>query len=125
MPTKHPGRHAGKGARGRRGAAAPRVEITVLKTMKPSEVFAMPPVRATYHDPCPFFRAGQTLFVDARKPEMPEGFCLYAWNAIYPAAWEVVAEGLDREWYEEPGKGLVVVACPDGLRPVIFRLAWK
>jgi len=101
------------------------VDITVLKTMKPDEVFGSPPVRATYSDPCPVFREGQTISVDARNPRMPEGFCKYAWDAIYPVGWEVVAQGMDHEWYEEPGKGLVVAACPDGLRPVIFKLEWK
>ncbi len=93
--------------------------------MRPEEVFEAPPARARYHGPCPVFHEGQTLHVDAQEPEMPEGFCPYAWGAIHPVGWDVVADGQDHEWYARPGKGLVVVACLDGLRPVIFQLKGK
>ena len=75
-------------------------------------------IKAKYSGPCPYFEDGQVFNVV--DEEMPKGFCSYAWDAIF---WGIVAlrSGGDfLEWYEEPG--VAVWCCPDGLRPVIFKL---
>ena len=96
---------------------AGRTKITVLRLFDTKEVFEDPPVKAKYSGPCPVFKEGQVFYVD---DSMPSGFCPYAWDAIFPLIMTLRFGGNCFEWYEEPGVG--VTCCPDGLRPVIFKL---
>ncbi len=41
-----------------------RVKITVLKCMRPEEVFKEPPVKGGPKEPCPVFKAGQVFYVE-------------------------------------------------------------
>ena len=95
-------------------------KITVLKCFDTEEVFKKPPIKAKYSGPCPMFKEGQTFCVD---DVMPDGFCPYAWVSIFPLIMTLRFGGNCFEWYEEPGAG--VGCCPDGLRPVIFKLERK
>ena len=98
-----------------------RVKITVLRCFSTEEVFKDSPIKATYSGPCPAFKDGQEFIIDkTRNPVKPEGFCVYAWDSVL---WGVMAlrSGADfLAWYEEPG--VAIWSCPDGLRPVIFKL---
>jgi len=97
-----------------------KVKITVLKRLHPSEVFETSPV--TPLEPlgaCEVFRDGQEFIVDAEEGEMPEDFCSAAWHSIYCNI-RTLAFGGNLPWYEE--KGVAINCCPDGLRPVIFKL---
>jgi len=96
------------------------IKITVLKLFDTKEVFKDSPVRAKYSGPCPVFEEKQVFHVD---DSMPNQFCPYAWNAIFPMIMTLKFGGNCPEWYEEPG--VAVVSCPDGLRPVIFKLERK
>lgn len=97
---------------------ASNVRITVLRCFSPEEVFKDPPVKAKYSGPCPFFEDGQVFnFVDE---QIPKGFCPYAWDAIFWGVITLRSGGDFSEWFEEPG--VLVGCCPDGLRPVIFKL---
>ena len=94
-----------------------RTKITVLKCFDTAEVFKDPPIKAKYSGPCPIHREGQTFSADL---SMPDGFCPLAWDVLFPYVVALGSGGNFFEWYDEPGA--VVGCCPDGLRPVIFKL---
>jgi uncharacterized repeat protein (TIGR04076 family) len=53
------------------------------------------------------------------KVDMPDGFCVEAWETIYPSI-RTLFHGGDFPHFEE--KGIAVIGCPDGIRPVIFKI---
>ena len=60
----------------------PRLRITVLRTLDPSELFDMLPVaEMDWMVHCEIFQEGQEFFV-GEGLLMPEGFCALAWRAI-------------------------------------------
>ena len=67
--------------------------------------------------PCPKYEDGQEFILEAK--EMPAGFCSWAWADIQR---DVVAvfHGASFPWIER--KGMIISACTDGLRPVIFKI---
>jgi uncharacterized repeat protein (TIGR04076 family) len=97
---------------------ASRLKITVLRRLKPGEVFERPPIKGAPTGPCELFHEGQTFYVE-EDGRMPEGFCGWAWNDLYKVVQTLRFHG-DFHWYEEPG--VSVNCCTDGLRPVIFRI---
>ena len=99
------------------------LEITVLKLFDTKEVFKDPPIKAKYSGPCPVFKEGQVFQVDEYCCR-PKEFCTWAWEAMFAMIMTLRFGGdLWGEYYEEPG--VVVTCCPDGLRPVIFKLERK
>jgi len=94
------------------------LKISVLKRFDPGEVFKDPPVKAKYSGPCTVFNDGQVFHIAEER--MPEGFCPYAWDAIFPVVVTLKYNGNFSEWYDEPG--VAVVCCNDGLRPVVFKI---
>jgi len=72
---------------------------------------------AMEHEPCEIHKEGQVFYFEENQPE---GFCNYAWNAIFPYVTTLSWGGDFKSVYKEPG--VAVIACPDGLRPVIFKL---
>jgi uncharacterized repeat protein (TIGR04076 family) len=98
-----------------------RVKITVLRCFDMKEVFETPPVKATYSGPCPVFKEGQMFYVDD-SCNKPSGFdCAVAWYTVSPGVISLGWGGANYFiWYEEPG--VSVTCCPDGLRPVVFKL---
>ncbi len=101
--------------------AASDVKITVIRCFSTEEVFPNPPVTAKYSGPCPRFKEGQEFLIKGDTPFIiPEGFCSFAWDAIFWCVMNLRSHGDFLEWYEEPGVG--IWACPDGLRPVIFKV---
>ena len=95
---------------------AGRVKITVLKRFDTKEVFKDPPVKAKYSGPCPIFKEGQVFHSDDFS--MPSGFCSYAWYGISAPVYMLMCGG-NAPPHEE---GVSVICCPDGLRPVVFKL---
>jgi len=59
-----------------------KLKITVLKRFKPEEVFKDPPIKTKYDGPCSLYEDGQVFYLE--DCSMPEGFCSYAWDAVYP-----------------------------------------
>jgi len=97
-----------------------KVKITVLKRLHPSEVFETSPV--TPSEPlgaCEVFRDGQEFIIDVEEGSIPEDFCSAAWHCIYCNV-RTLAFGGNLPWYKE--KGVAINCCPDGLRPVVFKL---
>ena len=109
------------------GKGATKVKITVLRTFGMNEVHPKGlPVKPKYTGSCEVFTEGQEFIVDAKRPQNPWGGgltgCAYAWEAMFPSAWRYYEAGFFDQWYENPKVG--VMPCPDGLRPVIFKLEW-
>jgi uncharacterized repeat protein (TIGR04076 family) len=95
------------------------VKITVLKRFSPSEVFETSPVTPEKEiGPCELLKDGQEFIVD-KDSTMPENFCGSAWQVLF-ANVRALASGANFPWYKE--KGIAVTCCPDGLRPVVFKL---
>lgn len=95
------------------------VKVTVLKRFHPKDVFEKSP--ATPIDPlgeCHLFKDGQEF--TSRGGAMPEGFpCTTAWLTLYLSV-RVLSFGGDMPWFKE--KGISIVCCSDGLRPVVFKV---
>ncbi|MBU7032510.1 MAG: TIGR04076 family protein [Theionarchaea archaeon] len=95
------------------------VKITVLKRFHPSEVFEESPV--TPSEPmevCGLLREGDVF--SSKGGSIPVEFpCTSAWIALYPYV-RVLSFGGNMPWIKE--KGLSITCCPDGLRPVVFKL---
>ncbi len=51
---------------------------------------------------------------------VPSGFCPFAWDVIFLVVITLRSNGNFFEWYDEPG--VAVACCPDGLRPVVFKI---
>jgi uncharacterized repeat protein (TIGR04076 family) len=100
---------------------AGRLKITVLKRFDTKEVFKDSPIKTKYSGPCSLFKKGQVFYVN--QSTMPNGFCPFAWDAMFWTVVTLESNGNFSEWYEEPG--VAVTCCPDGLRPVIFKLERK
>jgi len=98
----------------------PEVELTVLRVFKPEEVFPEP-VTPTRKDPCSIFQEGDTYTYHGF--EQPDGFCPIAWQTLLPYAMTLYKGGDFTSWYGE--EGVAIICCPDGRRPVVFRLERK
>ena len=95
------------------------VKIAVLRTeyhQDLAEQYAIPDLGI-----CPFHQKGQILYSDGINP--PEGMCGVAWQALGPMIRQLSKGGLlqpSGTWLRDDSIG--VLACPDGVRPVIFLL---
>jgi len=97
-----------------------KVKVTVLKKFKPIDVFGkdFKNPKGEIVPECNVFEEGQILI--SEDGEKPEGFCGFGWRAIQPEAMVLAFGGNFWESWTEPGT--MYVACPDGLRPVCFKL---
>ena len=93
------------------------VKITVLRVFHPEEVFKEA-LTSAKKEACSIFKVGDIYAYDGF--EQPKGFCPVAWQAVYPYALTLYKGGDFTSWYGEPG--LAILCCPDGRRPVIFKL---
>ncbi len=66
---------------------------------------------------CECFKEGQEILV--HEPQMPEGFCSWAWADIQRDVVTVMMGG-SIPWFNKPE--FSIVCCTDGLRPVIFKI---
>lgn len=74
---------------------------------------------------CPKFTCGQEFTVDASNyHEMASGthFCPKAWHVLQSHVDAVLASGRSDECGVSRHDGAVIVSCPDGTRPVIFKV---
>ena len=67
---------------------------------------------------CNYLHEGQEFIVE-HPFSKPEGFCNWAWTDIMRDV-TVIAFGGDFPWMRQ--RGVMITACTDGLRPVIFKL---
>jgi len=94
------------------------LKITVLRVFHPDEVYGMdyPIEKQDWMGPCYMHEVGQEFIV--REGEIPKGFCIGAWVAIYAHIRLLMMGG------NMPGTrpGIALGSCNDGLRPVIFKI---
>ena len=97
-----------------------KVKVTVIKKFNSKDVFGK-----EYKNPkgeiiteCPVFQEGQVLI--SKDGEKPDGFCGFGWRAIQPEAMVLAFGG--NFWEDWTERGTMYVACPDGIRPVSFKL---
>jgi uncharacterized repeat protein (TIGR04076 family) len=94
----------------------PKMKVTVLKIPTPEEIWDEMPLTLKISGPCPYYTVGQEFIID--RVEKPEGFCNYAWNALFPYLLTIRWGGNFSEFFEEPGT--MLACCPDASRPVSF-----
>lgn len=68
---------------------------------------------------CPLLEEGQT-FLFTGEAQMPEGFCPWAWIAVYRSVSVLAAGGSYTPWQNREGQ--TITCCTDGIRPVVFLL---
>lgn len=74
---------------------------------------------------CHVFEEGQVFVLDWDSYSVqgiPKGFCTLAWNSISEAVFSALATGkiIEADWVKDSREQ--VFCCPDGLRPVIFKI---
>jgi uncharacterized repeat protein (TIGR04076 family) len=96
-----------------------RVRITVVKRLNRDVIHADSQPGCSCKGPpmCPLFREGQEFVTDMKSA--PAGFCPGAYADLFRHITGLEA-GADYPWMNE--KGVVLAACNDGFRPVMFRL---
>jgi uncharacterized repeat protein (TIGR04076 family) len=95
-----------------------KIKITVLKRQDPKKIFDEYPVtERDWFVPCKDYKDGQEFMLESLI--MPEDFCPSAWEAIYSNL-KTIWFGGNLPYFKE--KGVAVGCCPDGMRPVIFKI---
>jgi uncharacterized repeat protein (TIGR04076 family) len=92
------------------------VKITVLKRTKTNEIFDQYAVGEMVPQ-CDAVKEGVEYL--SKGIQIPAGFCSWAWSDIQRDV-TVLALGGDFPWIKQ--KGVMISACTDGLRPVIYKL---
>ena len=96
-----------------------KVKITVVKVFEPKDVIGKDFIKS---DGKPIFKCfleeGQEFYV-TDKGEMPDGFCHHAWYGIYKNVNILKYGGSVPNW---TGENTIYSACPDGIRPVCFKV---
>lgn len=93
-----------------------KCKITVIKRMIELEL-AKEYSSDLQLGPCDIYKDGQEYILE--KPEMPEGFCSWAWADIHRDVISVMTGG-NMDWINRDG--VQIICCTDGLRPVIFKI---
>ena len=70
------------------------------------------------YGPCENFKKGQEFITDGFN--MPEGFCLWAWDGLYKSIIALITDGNFGMWFEN--KNVMIGCCTDGVRPVVFKI---
>ncbi len=93
-----------------------RCKITVLRTLYLKDLAeSYPPYEK---GPCGLLKEGDVFYTGGPHGiDMPEGFCPPAWQSIAAYAHVLAAGG--RVYNRDE---VHVASCPDGVRPVIFRM---
>jgi len=100
-----------------------RIRITVVKRIKTEDILGMNfPKISEEASCCERFGEGDTFISEDVNLGVPKGWpCPWAYNDIYKGL-VVLQYGGDFRCVGTKEKGLVYLACTDGLRPVIFKL---
>ena len=95
-----------------------KVKIIVEKNFSPEDVFGKKFYRPSGKEivKCPYKKGDTYIVTDGN---MPEGFCHHAWFGMYPKVNFIRYGGNFDDW---AGEGVDYVCCPDGIRPVVFKL---
>ena len=95
------------------------IKITVIKQFSPKDVLGQDFVRddGSKIEKC-HIKEGSEYIVD-ETGNMPEGFCHHAWFGLYNNVSTLRRGGDFKGW---TGENMIYTACPDGIRPVCFKL---
>lgn len=105
-----------------KSAGVPRCRISVLRC----ECFS--DLQSRYLDdpesgPCTKFKCGEEFTVDrSNYDEFSRKFCPKAWDAVRAHVDAALSVGASAECGQSPADKAVIVCCPDGTRPVIFKV---
>ncbi|UCG37231.1 MAG: TIGR04076 family protein [Candidatus Bathyarchaeota archaeon] len=91
-----------------------KVKITVLRKLHPEEIFEGSLPLGESSEPCKMLRAKQE-FVVGEDGRMSEGFCHWAWNAIFHFVFALRTGGSSSGTKDD--KTSIIGCCNDGLRP--------
>ena len=96
-----------------------RIKLTVVKQFSPEDVLGHEFVKP---DGNPItkcdMKEGLEFIID-ESGNMPEGFCHHAWFGLYKSIQVLRCGGGFEGW---TGKDMIYTACPDGIRPVCFKV---
>jgi len=96
-----------------------RIRITVVKKFSPRDVIGRDFIRPT-GEPIPICWLDEgTEFIVEENGRMPDDFCHHAWYALYKNIDVLKYGGGFPTW---TGPNMIYSACPDGIRPVCFKL---
>lgn len=93
-------------------AAKNRLRITVYRKFECTEL-------PDFKHGCQTFKVG-TEYIVKENGLMPEGFCPWAWNALFPVALTLRYDG--HLPMCQSNSGMMYSSCPDGLHPVVFKV---
>jgi uncharacterized repeat protein (TIGR04076 family) len=100
--------------------APSKLKITVVRVFEPKDVIGEDFIKPD-GKPIPkcFLRQGQEFLVKDTG-EKPEGFCEHAWwVSVYKSVSILRLGGGAPDW---TGQDTIYTACPDGIRPVCFKI---
>jgi uncharacterized repeat protein (TIGR04076 family) len=96
-----------------------KVKITVVKKFSPIDVLGEDFIRPDGRPiPICWLKEGEKFVVD-ESGNMPAGFCHHAWYGLYKNVSILRNGGGFPDW---TGQDMIYTACPDGIRPVCFRV---
>lgn len=93
-----------------------KCKITVMKRMFEPELskeYSSDPQLG----PCDIYEDKQEFILE--RPDMPAGFCSWAWADIQRDVISIMTGG-NMDWVNRDG--VQVVCCTDGFRPVVFKV---
>ncbi|MFW9772031.1 MAG: TIGR04076 family protein [Candidatus Heimdallarchaeota archaeon] len=97
------------------------LKITVVKVFEPKDIIGNDFIRESGKliPKCGFFNEGDQ-FIIPETGAMPEKFiCIHAFNAINKHVEVLRLGGSIEDW---TGEDTIFGVCPDGIRPVIFKI---
>ena len=96
-----------------------KIKITVIKQFGPKDVLGYEFIKEDGKaiTKCGM-KEGLEFFVN-ENGDMPEGFCHHAWYGLYKNVSILACGGSFAGW---TGENYIYTACPDGIRPVCFKV---
>ena len=96
-----------------------KIKITVIKKFGPEDVIGEQFIRPNGLpiEKC-YLEEGREFWVNDSM-DMPEDFCHHAWFGLYKNISVLKYGGGFPTW---TGKDMIYSACPDGIRPVCFKI---
>ncbi|MHA1198843.1 MAG: TIGR04076 family protein [Candidatus Heimdallarchaeaceae archaeon] len=96
-----------------------KVKLTVIKKYSPKDILGEDFIRPDGRPiPICWLDVGKEFIVD-ETGSMPDEFCHHAWFGLYKNIQILKNGGGFPDW---TGENMIYNACPDGIRPVIFKV---
>jgi uncharacterized repeat protein (TIGR04076 family) len=96
-----------------------KIKISVIKQFGPKDVLGSEFIRADGNPITKCFMKEGLEFIVDETGNMPEDFCHHAWYGLYKNINILQCGGGFTGW---TGEDMIYTACPDGIRPVCFKL---